>query len=93
MSLEKTLKKQGRWLFKRRSFLPLFALVAGAFGLLHHHYPRRSHRLDQLWEIGCLLVSLLGLSVRIIYSLILALLREDHVRRGGVSEGALRTGL
>ncbi|MBI1987594.1 MAG: hypothetical protein HYS70_04535 [Nitrospinae bacterium] len=43
--------------------LPVFLL-----SFIGYEYPFGSHKLDLLWEIGCLLVSMLGLSVRILTS-------------------------
>jgi protein-S-isoprenylcysteine O-methyltransferase Ste14 len=35
-------------------------------GLRHYEYPGHSHRLDQFWEIVCLIIAFLGLGVRVL---------------------------
>jgi len=55
----------GNWLFKRRSYLPLACVGIILIALRHFKFPHGSHRLDQLWEILCFAISLLGLGVRI----------------------------
>lgn len=55
----------GNWLFKRRSYLPLACVGIILIALRHFKFPYGSHRLDQVWEILCLAISLLGLGVRI----------------------------
>ena len=55
----------GNWLFRRRSYLPLFIL--GLFMLAMHRYthPGNSEWIETLWEGCCLLVSFFGLGIRI----------------------------
>jgi protein-S-isoprenylcysteine O-methyltransferase Ste14 len=65
MPLIEEMERQGNWLFRWRSYLPLFAGVLVLVGLQHFTYPIGSHRLDQAWELVCLAVSLLGLGVRV----------------------------
>ena len=55
----------GRWLFRRRSFLPLLTISIFVIALIHFTYPEGSHKLDILWEILCFTISFLGLGIRI----------------------------
>lgn len=65
MGLREEFERTGNWLFRRRGYLPLLLfplLLAAARGST---YPRGDHRLDLAWEGVCLLVSLIGLALRI----------------------------
>jgi protein-S-isoprenylcysteine O-methyltransferase Ste14 len=59
------LKKQGNWLFRWRSFLPLVIVPLFIISLRHFTYPEGSHLLDRLWELFCFAISLFGLGIRI----------------------------
>jgi protein-S-isoprenylcysteine O-methyltransferase Ste14 len=54
----------GKWLFRWRSYLPLVLIVAVIASIDHFSYPYQSHFLDELWEVGCLLIGLFGLTIR-----------------------------
>ncbi len=56
----------GNWLFRRRSYIPFVSAAIILVALRNFKFPYGSHRLDQLWEIFCLVISLLGLAVRIL---------------------------
>jgi protein-S-isoprenylcysteine O-methyltransferase Ste14 len=58
-------EKAGNWLFARRSYLPIVCIGVILLALRNYKYPYASHTLDQLWEALCLVISLLGLAVRI----------------------------
>ncbi len=64
MGLREEFEATGRWLFRRRGYLPLllFPLLLVAAGSTS--YPAASHRLDLAWETVCLLVGLAGLALR-----------------------------
>ncbi len=66
MALKETYEKQGAFLFRWRSYLPLLAapLVIAAF--LDPHYASHAFRgsASDLWELFCILVSLTGLGIR-----------------------------
>ena len=64
MPLKEEFETAGNRLFRRRSYLPLFVLFLFAMAFHHFTYPWGSHRLDQLWEILCLLISFFGLTIR-----------------------------
>ncbi|MGA2172988.1 MAG: isoprenylcysteine carboxylmethyltransferase family protein [Sedimentisphaerales bacterium] len=59
------MKKQGNWLFRWRSFLPLIIMLLFPIGLRHSTYFMGSILLDRLWELSCFTISLAGLAIRI----------------------------
>jgi protein-S-isoprenylcysteine O-methyltransferase Ste14 len=65
MGLREEFEATGRWLFRRRGYLPLllFPLLLVAAG--ESAYPAGDHRLDLAWEAVCLAVALAGLLLRI----------------------------
>jgi protein-S-isoprenylcysteine O-methyltransferase Ste14 len=65
MAYTDEMKKQGGWLFRWRSFLPVLMAPLFVAGLWHFSYPMGSHLLDRLWELFCLVISILGLAIRI----------------------------
>lgn len=65
MALREELKKQGDWLFRWRSYLPMLLIIFALLGMKHFEYPLHSQKLDNLWEILCLFISLTGLGIRI----------------------------
>ena len=66
MALREEFEKTGVWLFQRRSYLPLLLGILFLAALRNFKYPFHSHRLDELWEIICLGISLVGLGVRVL---------------------------
>ncbi|NUS38788.1 MAG: DUF1295 domain-containing protein [Lysobacter sp.] len=64
MSLSETLDRSGNWLFRWRAVPPLLALALLILHLHDYHYLGGSKRIDDLWQAGCLLVALAGLSLR-----------------------------
>ena len=66
MALREEFEHTGNWLFRRRSYLPLLMTLLVLLALRKFHYPAHSHRLDRLWEIGCFLLSCVGLGIRIL---------------------------
>lgn len=64
MPMIEELEGSGKWLFRWRSYLPLifFVFVFASFG--YFSYPFDSPFLDQLWELGCLLVGCFGQTIR-----------------------------
>ncbi|MGF1533063.1 MAG: methyltransferase family protein [Bernardetiaceae bacterium] len=70
MALQEEFEVQGNWLFKRRSYMPMAALLAG-YGLFlkKEIYPETSFfggtPYEIYYEMFCLVVSLLGLLVRV----------------------------
>lgn len=66
MAIRELIERQGNWLFRWRSLLPIAAVPVVVVGLLQFTYPFGSHGLDLGWEAGCFLISLTGLSLRIL---------------------------
>ena len=66
MALQESFEKQGNWLFKRRTFLPLFIVIVGggwyAFQLYYNHVAVHAWWVDFLF----LCVGLLGLKIRVL---------------------------
>lgn len=56
----------GNVFFRWRGYLPLMLLPLFIVSLLEARYPFNSHILDQAWESGCFLLSLLGVAIRIL---------------------------
>ncbi len=66
MALQEELKKQGDFLFKNRSYLPLIILVIGLSVFIHTRYYKVGTTDHWLFEYFCLAISLFGLYIRII---------------------------
>ena len=64
MKLTQEIEKNGQWLFRHRSYLPLIVLAGAAPAFCHFSYPFGQHALQEWWEVICLGVSLTGLLVR-----------------------------
>ncbi len=64
MTLQENMESSGTWLFRWRSFLPLLLVAPILFVFKDYQYPYQSHRLDHIWEIGCISISLFGLGIR-----------------------------
>lgn len=59
------MQRQGEWLFRRRSYVPIVLLPAAlAVVSSHTRYLADSYLIDQLYYAACLLVALLGLVIR-----------------------------
>lgn len=64
MALREEFERTGNWLFRWRSYLPLFLIGLFLVALTSFRYPVDSHGWDQAWEIFCLLLSFSGLVLR-----------------------------
>ena len=56
--------RSGGWLFRWRALPPVLALLLLMLHLEGYRYLLDSKRADDVWQLGCLLVALLGLCVR-----------------------------
>jgi protein-S-isoprenylcysteine O-methyltransferase Ste14 len=70
MALSEEFEKQGNWLFRHRSYLPLLLLLAGVIMYLRSElYPDTFYLKESGYEIYynylCLLISLFGLGIRV----------------------------
>lgn len=65
MTIHKELEKQGNWLFRWRSYLPLLILPILLIALNESEFLERVLGISDLsWEILCLLLSFVGLTIR-----------------------------
>jgi len=65
MALREEFESAGNWLFKWRSYLPIFMVGVLVAGMRDFAYPRGSVELYRAWGALCFAVSLLGLVIRI----------------------------
>lgn len=65
MALIEELERNGNWLFRWRSYLPLALLGVFLIAMHEYEYPGGSETLDHFWEIFCLVVSFFGLGIRV----------------------------
>lgn len=64
MTLLRTFEKEGTWLFRWRSYIPLLLLIPTFAAMWNYHWPNGSEAIQDGWEIVCLFVSFLGLFIR-----------------------------
>uniref|UniRef100_A0A7C4RUG3 DUF1295 domain-containing protein n=1 Tax=Desulfatirhabdium butyrativorans TaxID=340467 RepID=A0A7C4RUG3_9BACT len=64
MMLRDTFIKQGDWLFRWRSYLPLILVFIVLLGMRQFEYLGDSENYDDIWEVFCLIISLLGIGIR-----------------------------
>ena len=93
MPLIEEMEATGRWLFRWRGYLPLAALVLLAVGLQHFAYPFGSHRWDQAWELACLVISVLGVGVRVATVAVAPRRTSGRNRKGQVADTLNTTGM
>jgi protein-S-isoprenylcysteine O-methyltransferase Ste14 len=65
MALKEELEKQGNWLFKYRSTLPIGILFIGLVVSIQANLKEESTSCIILYELACLTVSMIGLGIRI----------------------------
>ncbi len=66
MALKEELESSGNWLFRRRGYLPLAVIGLYVWALRDYQYPLHSERLDHMLEIVCVLISFLGMGIRVL---------------------------
>lgn len=64
MALREEFVDSGNWLFRWRSYLPLVMLLFFFFSMQYYTIPFNNDLFASRWEICCMLVSMLGLSIR-----------------------------
>ncbi len=64
MALIEEMENSGAWLFRWRSYLPLFALIVLVVLMKDFSYPYNDHHFDMIWELFCLSISFMGLGIR-----------------------------
>lgn len=65
MALKEELERQGNWLFKYRSTLPIGILFIGLVVSIQTNLEKETSTCIILYEFACLLVSVIGLGIRI----------------------------
>lgn len=64
MALREEFVRQGNWLFRWRSYLPILLLIPMLLAMWEFEYPGSSYGFHFYWAIFCLFVSFFGLMVR-----------------------------
>ncbi|MEW6260254.1 MAG: isoprenylcysteine carboxylmethyltransferase family protein [Thermodesulfobacteriota bacterium] len=64
MALREEFNKQGNWLFRWRSYLPLVMIIIVLLGMSYFEYPGHNETYDDIWEIACMFISFLGVGIR-----------------------------
>lgn len=65
MPLREEIERDGNWLFRYRSYLPLLLALVIVIAMFSNDYRPVDRSGGTSWDIACLLVSFLGLAVRI----------------------------
>lgn len=68
MKVSEQLTYTGAFFFKWRSYLPILLLPVFSLSFIGYNNLSDSHAINLLWEIGCFLISILGVSVRVLTS-------------------------
>ncbi|MFC2097630.1 methyltransferase family protein [Bacteroidota bacterium] len=90
MELIHKLEKQGNWLFRWRSFLPLILLAGGIITILVEN--RQSTILTGTgWEISCIILSFIGFFIRFYTIGQIPLGTSGNCTRAGLSADSLNT--
>jgi protein-S-isoprenylcysteine O-methyltransferase Ste14 len=66
MALREELELSGRWLFRWRSFMPLFLAVPILLAMQHPDYLSQDRPWPDYWGLFCMAVSLVGLGIRVL---------------------------
>jgi protein-S-isoprenylcysteine O-methyltransferase Ste14 len=66
MSLRNQLERNGSWLFRHRSYLPVVTIPVFLACLPSFTYLGANHKLNEVWQVFCLLISFTGLAIRIV---------------------------
>jgi protein-S-isoprenylcysteine O-methyltransferase Ste14 len=59
------MESSGNWLFRYRSYLPILVFCGIIFTLAEFTFPAGRHSLQEIWMLGCLATSCIGLGVRL----------------------------
>jgi protein-S-isoprenylcysteine O-methyltransferase Ste14 len=66
MNLNQSMVSHGRRLFRWRSYLPFLLVIIAAIGYARFSYPLHSHLLDEICDMLCLAIALVGLTMRVL---------------------------
>jgi protein-S-isoprenylcysteine O-methyltransferase Ste14 len=64
MALRDDMVKNGNWLFRYRSYLPLFMVALLLISMRNYTFVSVNHTLDVYWELFCFAVAMFGLGIR-----------------------------
>jgi protein-S-isoprenylcysteine O-methyltransferase Ste14 len=94
MPLREQLQRQGEWLFRWRSILPMLLLPLLVLAFIQYSYPGGTPRGESVWEVICAAVSTLGLALRV-YAAGTVPRRTSgrNTRKGQVADSLNTTGL
>ncbi|TWT47172.1 Isoprenylcysteine carboxyl methyltransferase (ICMT) family protein [Botrimarina hoheduenensis] len=65
MGMRSEFVRQGNWLFRYRSYVPIVFLVPLIMAVMSMRWPFGSYQIHEYWEFSCLAVSFLGVGVRV----------------------------
>jgi protein-S-isoprenylcysteine O-methyltransferase Ste14 len=65
MTLIEEFERVGNWLFRWRGYIPLVLLILIISSLRYFSYPFGSYTANIVWELFCLLISFVGLGIRV----------------------------
>jgi protein-S-isoprenylcysteine O-methyltransferase Ste14 len=66
MALREELERAGNWLFRWRSYVPLFLVVPMLAAMHHPDYLAQDRAGNDAWAVFCLAISLCGLGIRVL---------------------------
>ena len=66
MALREEFEKQGNWLFRWRSYIPVLCLPLFYLAMKENEHTFQNYVFHFSWEVTCLLISFLGLGIRIL---------------------------
>jgi protein-S-isoprenylcysteine O-methyltransferase Ste14 len=93
MPLRETLRAQGEWLFKQRSWLPLLLAPIVVLGFVQFSYLEGSRAADRWWSLACALVCLAGLAIRAVTTASTPKHTSGRNTKGQVADELNTTGL
>ena len=65
MTLREELEHTGNWFFRWRSYLPLTVIIFYLLALRDYEYLGNNKQTENLWRVICLVISFIGLFIRI----------------------------
>lgn len=65
VTMREKIEKQGNWIFRYRSYLPLGLIIMILYGMRDYTYLREDYLINLWWEFFCLFIAFSGLALRI----------------------------